>query len=139
MSHDLRNRSSRCSMDKILTDDSRRGTQRERNQVKKSGIIEKKKAPEKKREGKGKETGVATKRKKKRLSAGAVWPAVHARSSFLLPLRPSRHPLRTFHPLLLLLRVSASSRSTVSSKVRFSPRKRRISPCYFPLRKISRL
>lgn len=29
---------------------------------------------------------------KKRSSAGAVWPAVHARSSFSLPLRPSPPP-----------------------------------------------
>lgn len=76
---------------------------------------EEKKAPERKREGKGEEAGVAAKRKKKRkkkrLSAGAVWPAVHAISSFSLPLRPSTTP-SFFLPLLLLLllRVSASSR-----------------------------
>lgn len=68
MSYNLRNCSSRCSMDKILNrlETRRRDATRAKLSKEVGHNREEKKAPERKREGKGEEAGVAAKRKKKK-------------------------------------------------------------------------
>lgn len=117
ISYDLRNCSSRCSMDKILNrlETRRRDATRAKLSKEVGHNREEKKAPERKREGRGEEAGVAAKRKRKKKKKIVGWRRLASGSRHILlfafPLRPSTTP-SFFLPLLLLLllRVSASSR-----------------------------
>lgn len=97
ISHNLRNCSSRCSVDKIQADSRQGGTQWERNQVKKSGIIERRKRYQRERKKKTeRKSGVAAKHKKKRICRLAPFGQRFTPDPpFCFPFA-LRHPLRIF-------------------------------------------